>query len=80
MISSTSSFSTDTNVRTVFDFIAKPPGLAPPCRPPGTGGRLQSFADDPDYPSAAMIEYLTRQIIAAIIFGDPDSSFGKPLS
>lgn len=78
MTSSTSS--TGINVRTVCLFVSAPAHVAPSGLRAGVVGLAQVLAANPDYPTTAMIEYLTRQVIAAILFNEPDSGFGEPLN
>ncbi len=71
MISSTSS--TDINVHTVLICVSRQPASVVPR--PEVMGRARALAD-PEYPSAAVIEYLTQQIIAGI-FGELGSDLEK---
>lgn len=71
MISSTSS--SHINVRTVFWFDFREPGLAPLAVRLEAVEQAKLSAADSDYPSAAMIKDLTRQIVAAILAArDPE--------
>lgn len=67
MATSTSTTSSHINLRTAFLCIARPHELLPPANAAERLRRARALADDPDYPSAAVIQHLTRKIIAAIL-------------
>lgn len=75
-MSSSTSY-TGTNVRTVFLFETVPPERPPPGVRRDVVAWARFAETDPHYPSPAIIEFLTRKIIAAIIRAEMEATEGR---
>ncbi len=76
MITSTSS--THHHVYTVLLYAPSPRRRPTPALAPESIAWARGLVANPDYPTAAVIRYLTRQVIAAISFPSPPGEPGPP--